>query len=285
VAGGALIQHPTSRAVLFAVVLAAAWLVLPPQAITAWQAAQPPTQTPAQTNVTPAPRMQPAPPGFQLFTKQTLHYEVEWRLWTAGNATLHLEPGAAGEQKLHATADSTGTVALLYHVHDSFDSAIDTRTFCSAHVSKHIEEGSRRVEANVRFDYSTHKATLQQANLKKGDTRQEQHDIPDCVSDVVSAIYYVGSLPLEVGKDYEFPLNDGGATLNVKVHVEAKEDVKTPAGTFHTLRVQPEDLRGILKSKGRVWVWYSDDASHIPVQMRSRLLWGTLTARLARVER
>jgi hypothetical protein len=34
-----------------------------------------------------------------------------------------------------------------------------------------------------------------------------------------------------------------------------------------------------------VWVWYTDDAAHIPVQMRARLFWGTLTFRLNRIER
>jgi hypothetical protein len=34
-----------------------------------------------------------------------------------------------------------------------------------------------------------------------------------------------------------------------------------------------------------VWVWYTDDAQRIPVQMRARMGWGTLTFRLARVDK
>ena len=60
--------------------------------------------------------------------------------------------------------------------------------------------------------------------------------------------------------------------------------VKTPAGEFATVRVQPESL-GLLKSPGKIWIWYTDDAAHTPVQMRSKTFWGTLTFRLARVER
>jgi hypothetical protein len=49
--------------------------------------------------------------------------------------------------------------------------------------------------------------------------------------------------------------------------------------------VQPETASGLLKDKGRVWVWYSDDANHTPVQMRARMYWGTLTLTLTKIEK
>jgi len=67
--------------------------------------------------------------------------------------------------------------------------------------------------------------------------------------------------------------------------VEGREQVKTPAGTFKTIRVQPETASGALRDKGKIWVWYSDDAARIPVQMRARMAWGTLTFLLLRVDK
>jgi hypothetical protein len=92
-------------------------------------------------------------------------------------------------------------------------------------------------------------------------------------------------LPLAQGKTYSFPLSDGGQALTVNVHVEAREQIKTPAGTFSTIRVQPEAASGLLKDKGKIWIWYSDDAARVPVQMRARLSWGTLTFSLLRIEK
>jgi len=40
-----------------------------------------------------------------------------------------------------------------------------------------------------------------------------------------------------------------------------------------------------LLSKGKVWVWYSEDATHTPVQIRAKLSWGTLLFRLQRIEK
>ena len=82
-----------------------------------------------------------------------------------------------------------------------------------------------------------------------------------------------------------FQINDGGKTTEVTAHVEAREQVKVPAGTFQTVRVRAEAISGAMKGKGTVWAWFTDDGNHTPVQMRSKLGWGTLLFRLQRVEK
>ena len=229
-------------------------------------------------------RVTPPPPSYSFPNELTLSYDVEWRLLTAGTATLRLDASGRDEQ-VTSTANSNGAFSVLYPVHDRMEAVFDPRTFCSASITKHTEEGFRRLDTTVRFDYVRHRSVLQEKNLKSGASKQDENDIPGCVTDVISGIFYLGSRPLAVGQSYTFPLNDGGKTNDVTARVEAREDIKTPAGTFHTLRVQPEAASGVVKSKGRIWIWYSDDASHIPVQMRARLFWGTITFRLGRVEK
>jgi hypothetical protein len=96
---------------------------------------------------------------------------------------------------------------------------------------------------------------------------------------------YVASLPLQPGAAYRFPLNDGGTTVTVQATVEGKEQVKTPAGTFQTIRVGSEGNAGVLKNRGRIWIWYSDDERRIPVQMRTKFFWGTLTLSLTSISK
>ena len=244
----------------------------------------PPAAAPTGAVIESQSHVTPPPPPYSFPAGQTLAYDVEWRLLTAGTATFRLD-ASGNEARITATADSTGAFSVLYPVHDRLEAVLDPRTFCSARLSKHTEEGFRRVDTTIRFDYARRKSVLQEKNLKSGASKQDENDIPACVTDVISAIFYVGSRPLAVGQTYVFPLNDGGKTNDVRARVEAREDVKTPAGSFHTLRVQPEATSGVVKNKGRIWVWYSDDAGHVPVQMRARLFWGTITLRLARVEK
>jgi hypothetical protein len=221
---------------------------------------------------------------YQFPVGQTYVYGGEWRVFNAGIATLRLEQ-AGQEHRIVATADAAGTVSMLYHVQDRLESFFSPLSFCSHNTARHIEEGFRRVESNITFDYRRGKAVLDQKNIKKKESKHEEHDIPGCVIDMISSIYYVASLPLMPGKTYSFPVNDGGETVTVMVHVEAREQVKTPAGTFNAIRVQPETSSALLRDKGKIWVWYSDDAARVPIQMRARLSWGTLTFDLLRIEK
>ena len=268
------------------VVLLSFLLLLPSGAFQARTAA--PSSSPAAAPATQAPATFPAlprsDPNYHLPVGQTWVYGAEWRVFNAGIGTLHVEQSGQ-EQHVVGLADASGAVALLYHVHDRFDSYFNPTDFCSRTLSKKIEEGLRRVNADIKFDYQRGKAVLDQKNLKKNDSKHAENDIPGCVTDVISAIYYAGSLPLQVGKTYSFPLNDGGKTETVDLHVEAKEEVKTPAGTFNAIRVQPEAPQSLLKNKGRIWIWYSDDANRIPVQMKGKMFWGTITFKLQRIEK
>ena len=206
-------------------------------------------------------------------------YSVEWHLFTAGTATVKMEP-AGPEQKVTAVANSQGVVNALYGVRDRFEARFDPRTFCSLRVFKHSEEGSHKRETEIRFDYSRRTSALNEKNLKTGEVKHAENDIPVCITEVVTGFYYVASLPLQPGGTYSFPVNDGTKTAEVLAHVETREQIKTPVGIFQTLRVAAEATSGTLKGRGRIWVWFTDDGDRIPVQMRAKLGWGTLLFRL-----
>jgi len=232
-----------------------------------------------------ASRIAPPPGAYHFPLGTTFYYKAEWRLFSAGLGTLTIEPDPSGQYRVKATADATGFVARLFHVHDSFQSLFDPKTFCSAEITKNTEEGARRRNSKLQFDYGHRKAVWEELNPKTGEKKHLENDIPACSTDVLSGLFYVASLPLEPGKTYTFPINDGGKTIDLEMRVEAREQIKTDAGTFNTLRVQPEPNVALQRSKGHIWIWYSDDADRIPVQMHGRLGWGTITLHLVRIER
>ncbi len=248
------------------------------------QPAHTPAQPQTEAKIGSASHIQPLRPGFQMPYGQSLHYEAEWRFFTAGVSTVRIER-LGTQNHLTATADSTGVVALLYRVADRFESYMDAKTLCSAKLVKHTEEGSHRRDTVITYDYARGKSVLDEHNLKTNQQKKVENDIPNCVTDVVSGILYVASLPLQVGATYTFPLNDGGNTVTVNANVEGKEQIKTAAGTFQTIRVGSEGNAGVLKNRGRIWIWYTDDDKHLPVQMRAKLMWGTLTIYLTSVSK
>jgi Protein of unknown function (DUF3108) len=243
----------------------------------------PSPQTQPQASIAAGAHIQPLRPGFD-FPRQTLRYEAEYHFWTAGVATLRVERSGSQEH-VTGTADSTGVVALLFRVQDRFNSFFDAQSLCSYKLVKHTEEGSHWRDTTITYDYKRGKAILEEKNLKSGQSKRTENDIPGCVTDVVSGILYVSSLPLQPDATYSFPLNDGGKTVTIQAHVEGREQIKTPAGTFPTIRVGPEGDYSVLKNRGRISIWYSDDGRHLPIQIQARLFWGTLTVYLASIDR
>lgn len=232
----------------------------------------------------PVFEIHPPPPAYTFPKAVTFVFQAEWRLWTAGTARITLDDAGANMERVTGTADSSGFVNVLYPVHDRFQAVFDRRSGCSQSVNKHTEEGFHKRETLINFNYSRKKSVLDETNLKNNEVHHVEHDIPACVTDVLSGIFYVGSQRLQTGDTYTFPLNDGGDTINVQSQVEGREQVKTPAGTFNAVRVFNQAASGKLKSRGQLWIWYTDDAEHRPVQMRARLFWGTLTFKLLRTE-
>jgi hypothetical protein len=231
-----------------------------------------------------ATEIKPAGANYHFPSGESYVYTVEWRLINAGIATLQMD-STGKEHRVKVTGNSTGVVNMLYTVRDRLESSFDSRTFCSTLYTKHTEEAFRKRDEQVRFDYARKKAVKDAKDLRNNQTQHVENDIPGCVTDVISGFYYLSSLPLETNASYRFPLSDGAPTVEVEAHVEGKEQIKTKAGTFPAIRVVAVATSGSLKDRGRLWIWYSDDAARIPVQMRAKLKWGNLSFNLQRIDR
>ncbi len=231
----------------------------------------------------PIPTLQPPTAGYSFPAHRTLTFTVDWRVFTAGTAVFHIDQ-LNGVQKVTATADSIGAVNMLFPVVDRFQSSFSTVTGCSVGFSKQLQEGLRKVTGDLSFNYTLGRQTQVEKNLVRGTSKTLTASIPACVTDSLSGIFYAASQPMAVGQKILFPLADAMRTVTVAMKVEAKEEVKTPAGTFQTIRVQPTAEEGIVKNRGNIWIWYTDDPRHIPVQIRARLFWGTITFHLQSME-
>jgi hypothetical protein len=266
-----LLPHPASNTGL----RSRAWFAVLALVCLAEICAAQSAQAPAQIA---APRT-----GFSFPARQTLTYAVDWRVFPAGTTVLHLQQDG-DEERISAAADTLGAINLIYRVSDRFQSSFSRNNNCSAGFSKQVQEGRRQVNTDLKFDYPAGKALLDEKNVVKGTSKHEEGPVGPCVTDLLSAIFYPASQPLAPGQTFRVPLGDALHTVMVTMHAEALETVRTPLGTYQTVRVQPTADAGVVKARGNIWVWYTDDARHIPVQMRARLFWGTITFRLTAMD-
>ena len=262
------------------------WSGFPP--IASAQASATPTATVTAPNATsssaqPSVTLPPPRSGFSFPTHQTLSYSVDWRVFPAGTAVLHFDSEGSREH-LTADAQTIGAINLLFHVNDKFESTYDRDRGCTDEFDKQTVEGRRQINSTLNLDYAQGKSVLDEKNLTTGQTKKLEASIPGCLTDLLTGVFYASSQPMELGKSFYLPVVDPLRTVVVTMKPEAREEIKTPAGSFKTIKVQPTADAGVVKNRGEIWLWYSDDERHLPVQMRARLFWGTITFRLVSAE-
>jgi Protein of unknown function (DUF3108) len=220
---------------------------------------------------------------------EKLTYSVTWSVFQAGEVNALLEEAGANPTayQIVTTARSHGIISKLYNLDDKFQSRLDTETLCSSGISKQVLEGRRHKQTDIVFDSARKLAILDERNLAQSSEppKHNEQSIPPCVEDVVSAFYYLRAQPMHVGDRIEVPVNDGSKTTVVTVEVQAREEIDTPLGRRFAFRVEPAVFGpdSIYKRKGRMLIWFSDDAQRLPLRIKAMISVGTLTGTLASV--
>ena len=90
--------------------------------------------------------------------------------------------------------------------------------------------------------------------------------------DQVSFLYFIRTLPLEVGEEYslnEYFKEDGNPVV---IKVLRKETIEVPAGTFDAIVIEPIiQTSGLFGDGGQAEVYLSDDEHRRMVYMKSRV--------------
>jgi len=225
-----------------------------------------------------------------LGTKETLTYNIEWRLITAGKATLDWSSspvyGNAGSQ-INLHVESAGLVSKLYKVDVDSTTRLD-QAFCAESSVTSGREGSRRRETSIMFNPDTRKATYLERDLARNVVvASEEIEIPGCVHDVLGGIYYLRTLNLEPGQSTEVPVSDGKKSVTAKIEAQQREDVRLPDGTYKTIRYEIYLFNNVLyRRPAHLYVWLTDNRRKLPVEIRVRgqITIGTITLQLQKHE-
>lgn len=197
---------------------------------------------------------------------------------SSGELTLSANPAQLRGQetyKLQMAVLSNAFFSRFFLVREHLTSWIDPRSLRSLRFEKHAVEGRRVRDELVEFDYENGVARMDGTRVL----------LEDASLDSLSSVYYLRTIPLDGDPPVELPVFSGEPCL-LRVDVQARETIVTPAGTFQTIRIEPRSAGEGLIAKGKNLVlWLSDDERRIPVQIRSKLKVGTLLGRLLSIER
>jgi hypothetical protein len=220
---------------------------------------------------------------------ENLDYQIEWRLIPAGVAHLTwaaVPNSAANNSEIRLHLETAGLVSRLFRVSDDY-TALLAQNLCSQNTFLSAHEGNRNRETRVTFDAQSRKASSIEKDLGKNTTTTHDVAIPACVHDVLGGLLVLRNLRLDTGKTAQIPISDGKKFVQAKVESQMREELKTPLGTFKTIRYEVFLFDNVLfRRSGHLHVWLTDDAERLPVQLQVHLqiTIGTITFRLWKPE-
>ncbi|MBK8231455.1 MAG: DUF3108 domain-containing protein [Candidatus Eisenbacteria bacterium] len=212
---------------------------------------------------------------------ERLVFSVRYGKIPAGEATLSIVDRTTvdGHDCFHvvSTASSSAVFDKVYPVRDRYESYMDVDSLWSRHFEKHLREGRYKADQVVRLD--------QEAGIARYHDGRE-FPIPRGTYDVLSAFYIVRTMSLEDGAEFLLDSHADRKNYPIKVSVEKRERVETPAGTFDCIVVEPTLRSGaFFKHEGRLTIWLTDDERRIPVQMKSKIPVGSISVVLTELIR
>jgi hypothetical protein len=189
-----------------------------------------------------------------------------------------------------ADVSSKGFFPRLFNLkfRERVESTVEPASFTVQKTTILDEQGKRVRTTESTFDRSKGKMTWtsRDPNNPAAEPRHAITDFSGQLQDVLSAIYFIRTQPLVVGKTFEVFIGDGGRVYTIPVKVVEKKRMKTILGRVDVLRVTPELFgpdRLIDEEKGEFSIWITDDARRIPVGGRIKTDYGTFDIKLKRI--
>jgi hypothetical protein len=188
-----------------------------------------------------------------------------------------------------AEAVSKGLLQKLFGVRfrQQIESTVDARDFTVLQTTKVDEQGSRLRTSDAIFNRHEGKVVWTERDPKNParEPRVVTSDLNGSVQDITSAIYFLRTQTLTPGKSFEIAVSDSGRVYRVPVRVAETKRMKTVLGQVQAVRVEA-DIFGegrLMRGKGSMSIWFTNDARRIPVKARINNEMGTLNIKLKKV--
>lgn len=156
---------------------------------------------------------------------------------------------------------------LFAKVDDQLDSWMDVKGLFSRRFLQNQHEVSYK--RHRQYDFFPAEKRWDVKDFRSGNT--DSGELPvDAPLDDVSFLYFVRTLPLEVGETYVFNRYFKADGNPVTLRVLRRDTIKVDAGTFPVIVVQPIiKAGGLFGEGGHAEVYFSDDSRRLVIQLKS----------------
>jgi hypothetical protein len=150
-------------------------------------------------------------------------------------------------------------------VDDDYHSWLDAYSLVSRRFKQDQKEV--RYERKRFFEFFPEERRYRRLDVNETGTLPTDQPLDD-----ISFLYFIRTLPLEIGKTYTFNRYFKEEGNPVTVRVLRRETITVPAGRFNTIVVQPIiKTKGLFSEGGRAEVYFTDDNRRILVALKTQV--------------
>ena len=218
----------------------------------------------------------PPPTSYPFGVGERFEYTAKLGLLSLGSASIQVVgiDTVRGEPAWYFRFGLSGGGAI-FKINSTLESWTSVEDFHSLRFRRDSKENSKRYfrEYDIFADSGYYRQS--QATATTPTTVEPLDD--------ASLLYFIRITPLAVGKSYQLARHFMPELNPIVVTVVKRESIELPDGTdVPVLVLNPVVGKesGLFSRRADARIWITDDARRIPVQIRSRQPWGTITLRL-----
>lgn len=217
----------------------------------------------------------PGPPDeLPYIPGETLHYSLHYGWINGGIASLRIKEIDLSGKKIHyakAVVKTIGITDMLYKVRDIYQSYIDAQTGLPLKSIRDISESGYKWYNEVKFRHSDNKVI----SLRSG-----EHEVPENILDVLSALYYIrrGLLKdLSIGDNVQINTFFDDKVYPMVIRYLGTEKIKTKFGKIMCLKFSPVvEVGRVFDKEDDLTIWITDDENSIPLRIQMNLFLGSV---------
>jgi uncharacterized protein DUF3108 len=226
-----------------------------------------------QGSATPAPPSSAAEYPFAV--GETLTYSAKLGMLTLGSGTLQVAAidSVRGVETFRLRFRLRGKT-VFYSLDDVLESWVATEDFASHRFVQDFVENDKPKQKTFEI--------FPDSGFYREKGRDTTFSSPTDPLDDAAFFYFVRITPLEVGKKYVFDRYFKKEKNPVTIEVVKREKMDLPDGRkVQCLVLHPIiDTKGLFSKRSDTRIWLTDDERRLPVQIRSKFPFGTITLRL-----
>ncbi|MEO0094726.1 MAG: DUF3108 domain-containing protein [candidate division WOR-3 bacterium] len=210
---------------------------------------------------------------------EKLEYEARFGFIDLGNMVLKIVDTTTVDGKqcylITSYLNSSSDLKFLFSLNDTINVTTTINDLMPVFYEKRIHEGKYTNYQKLKFNQDSLYVIINDSSKIK---------ISQRVMDLLSFWYYLRCVPLIENDTIVLYIFEAKQQHRIDCVVGKKEIIRTPLGKFSTIRVTPKTSnKGVFGAGGSMDIWYTNDEKRFPVQIKTKLKFGTVLFKLKEV--